>query len=96
VPSGSIQFRWYDAWRHTPLTCSGCGWRGLLDPRHLEAFGELAHFECPECEKILAIVSYPTRAETTEAARSGHPEAASELARLRELGGAGDHPPVGS
>jgi len=87
---GSRQFRWYDTWRAAPLSCENCGWSGPLDSRGIEAFSDLVHFECPDCQTILAIISFPTQSETEEAARRGNPEAASELDRLRRVNNAAD------
>jgi hypothetical protein len=52
-----------------------------------EDFGELYTLSCPECDRTLVLVSYPTVEETRVAAREGNPEAAltSKVDDEREL-----------
>jgi hypothetical protein len=45
------------------------------------SFAELMHFECPRCEKILVIVSYPSLEQVRAAAAAGRAEAVARPGR---------------
>lgn len=70
----SRHFSWFDNWKHCELSCS-CGWTGRIDPGRTETFRELVDFRCPNCDAILAIISFPTEADIEAAATRGHSEA---------------------
>ncbi len=40
-----------------PIACPRCGWTGVVADTGIEYFSELAHRECPRCEKMLLILS---------------------------------------
>lgn len=75
-------FGWFEKWRQSPLRCEQCGWEGPLNSRTMGTYRDLQDFECPSCEKILAIVAYPTDDEIRNAAAAGNQEAAGELTSL--------------
>jgi hypothetical protein len=56
---------YYGNWRSEPFTCKACSWHCLgaeLQPG--EMFDALYEAECPTCSTVLAVVSYPTIAES--------------------------------
>jgi hypothetical protein len=59
---------YYDDWRNAVLTCPQCGWTGTFEQGAVEHYSELFDSSCPSCpwedSPILAIVSYPTIAES--------------------------------
>jgi hypothetical protein len=60
----TTQFKYYDNWKTQVLECAQCGWRGTFEQGAVDYFGEVMDSSCPGCTKMLAIVSYPTNAET--------------------------------
>jgi hypothetical protein len=47
------------------LTCAHCQWQGKgTDASVVEAFDSLAEYACPRCDEKIAVVSYPTFAES--------------------------------
>lgn len=83
-------------WDYEPdasLECPACGWSGPASG-HEEPFRGLFDVKCPECDRILLVVGYPTSEETRTAASAGNPraisalpevEAREELRRLRDM-----------
>ena len=67
------------------LTCPVCGWSGRACRAGQEYFDELMHYECPECQKILRIVPYPTVDEMRAWAARGNEKAIRELAEFERL-----------
>lgn len=61
-------FGYYDDWESTVLTCSKCGWTGTFDEGAVGRYDEVMDSSCPRCAasapQMLAIVSYPTVAES--------------------------------
>jgi hypothetical protein len=69
---------YWDYDRDAILTCRSCGWsgRGADNENHFE---ELLDVRCPECERMLLIVAFPTIEETRAAAAAGNARAQAEL-----------------
>ena len=61
------------------ITCPECGWSGAAREASDEYYEELFDVSCPRCERMILIVSYPTPAETKEAAEDGDPRAQKEM-----------------
>lgn len=59
----AIHIDYYEHRDDLPLTCPDCGWTGTAGQCHREWFDALFHLECPNCPKIIAIISYPTLEE---------------------------------
>ena len=61
-------FKYYDDWKSEIFTCPKCGWTGTFEDGSVEYYDELMDCSCPKCPvfsaPMLAIVSYPTEAET--------------------------------
>jgi hypothetical protein len=72
---------YYDEeWRMAAFLCPECAWIGTYDEMcGPNAFEELMDFRCPQCEKMLLIINYPTYQETLEAAAQGNWFAEYEL-----------------
>ena len=76
-------FKYYDGrWRTNSFSCSDCGWIGQTKSMTRAIRKFLIGLSCPDCDKRLAILSYPTPEETREAAAEGNVEAISELKRI--------------
>ena len=41
-----------------PIACTQCGWTGAVGETDIEYFRDVAHRECPRCEKMLLIASW--------------------------------------
>ncbi|MEI8230591.1 MAG: HD domain-containing protein [Candidatus Peregrinibacteria bacterium] len=63
VPAMQLHYI-FDDWRNAELTCPVCGWKGKIEHKYTEAHDGLFDYSCPKCDKMLAIVSYPTQEET--------------------------------
>jgi len=60
----SAHFAWYDDWKTPVLTCPRCGWQGTFNEGAVEEHDQLMDSSCPKCWKLVAIVLYPTIAES--------------------------------
>jgi hypothetical protein len=61
-----------------------CGWVGPFSDLWKEHFQELFDASCPNCETMLAIVSFPTLNDIRRAAREGNKEAQKELQSIAQ------------
>lgn len=78
-----------EEWRMAAILCTECAWIGTHDEMSgPNAFEELMDFRCPDCGKMLLIISYPTYQETVEAAAQGNPHA---VYNLGVMSGEGEH-----
>jgi hypothetical protein len=78
-------FSYFDDWQNQGLQC-GCGWRGPLRADGMDHHQELMDFCCPECDTMLAIVSYPTDEEGLENLENlSEPDRKSVLRRQKFL-----------
>lgn len=84
----TAMYRFYEAeWRTKVYKCPVCGWHGAHgDMSGPNLFRELMDFGCPECDKMLLIISYPTLGEIVAAARDGNEEAKWTLSVFRGEG----------
>lgn len=73
---------WWDYDRGSPLSCPGCGWTGTSSTDLKELFTELLEVSCPECERVLQYVVFPTLQETREAAAAGNQRAIAGLPEI--------------
>lgn len=48
------------------LTCPTCGWKGTFYDGWVKYYDALQDSTCPDCEKMLAIVPYPTLEESVQ------------------------------
>lgn len=71
-----LKFWEYD--REAPLTCPSCGWIGRAAANE-DHHDDLIDVCCPECDRVLLIVSFPTISEPRAAAAAGNPRAQAEL-----------------
>ena len=71
-----------------PARCEVCGWAGTAEEAAGELYQELMDFRCPDCDRIILIVSYPTVAEMREYAAAGNEKAIRELADFERLANA--------
>lgn len=60
----SAHFGWYDDWKTPVLTCPRCSWQGTFNEGWVEEYDQLIDSTCPKCRKLVAIVLYPTIAES--------------------------------
>lgn len=75
-------FGYYDGYASMAFRC-GCGWTGPFSELRQECYRELFDASCPRCDKMLAIVSFPTDDETRQAAARGNKEAERNLKSVR-------------
>lgn len=76
-----LNFWDYD--RDAEITCPDCGWTGCGADNE-ELYQELLDVKCPQCDRMLLIVSFPTSEETRAAAAAGHERAQAELPNVDE------------
>ncbi|MDD5054871.1 MAG: HD domain-containing protein [Candidatus Peribacteraceae bacterium] len=62
VPAAHFHYL-FDDWRNAALRCFVCGWTGKIKHEDTEVYDSLFDYSCPKCDKMLAIVSYPTQEE---------------------------------
>ncbi len=72
--------RWYDYDRDRIIEC-GCGWSGRCRDFE-EIFREVLDVTCPDCDRMLLVVAYPTHEETRAAAAAGNEEAIGNMAQV--------------
>ena len=77
-PAGPKHLNYWDYDGDSGLTCPSCGWSGR-GGGHERYFEELLDVRCPQCNRMLLIVSFPTIEETRSAAATGNPRAQAEL-----------------
>ena len=63
------------------IACDSCGWSGRVGAQE-EAHRELLDVTCPQCDRMLLIVPFPTAEETRAAAAAGNRAAQAELGSL--------------
>ncbi len=56
-------FEYEEDWEEIILTCTECNWKGTFREGDTEMYAEVMDSSCPNCDIILAVVSYPTTAE---------------------------------
>lgn len=78
------QIAYWDYDETAPVRCSECGWvgPGLHGQRF---FRELLDVTCPECDRMLLVVPFPTTAETRAAAEAGNQRARAELGTVEAI-----------
>ncbi|MDH5198848.1 MAG: hypothetical protein OEY20_16525 [Gemmatimonadota bacterium] len=57
-------FDYYDDWKTATLECTNCGWKGTWEEGEVEYYDGLMDCSCANCGGMLAIVAYPTIAES--------------------------------
>ena len=76
MSAGHLNYWDYD--RDAALSCASCGWSGS-GAGNENYFDELLDVRCPQCDRMLLIVAFPTIEETRAAAAAGNPRAQAEL-----------------
>jgi hypothetical protein len=66
-----------------PVTCLQCSWSGFGRDLSIELFSELIEVNCPNCDRHIQILSFPTKKELVEEAAKGNQEAIDALSRLK-------------
>jgi hypothetical protein len=72
------QVGYWDYDRDAALSCPACGWNGRAADNESD-FDELLDVRCPECDRMLLIVAFPTIEETRAAAAAGNRRAEADL-----------------
>ena len=76
----SEKAEYYDDWQRRQLLCT-CGWSGVPEQSTADYDSEyLTEYDCPQCQRSLLLVSYPTADQVKEAAAGGHAAAIKQLA----------------
>lgn len=73
IPCGE-QVAYYSPWQTDTWRCP-CGWTGTGKDAAWEMFDALLQVDCPQCDKRLCLVIYPSPAEERAAAKAGNDEA---------------------
>ena len=82
--AGSRAFKWYGGWQRQRLSCSRCGWTGIVETKDLgDLFSDSATIECPRCYRSLGVVLFPNLRETEEAAAQANEEAIQALPEMK-------------
>ncbi|UJA20939.1 hypothetical protein HJD18_12440 [Thermoleophilia bacterium SCSIO 60948] len=71
--------------RSAPLECP-CGWTGSAEG-NVEYHTELMDVRCPECDRMLAIIGFPTLAQTEAAAKAGSNAAMRDMPTVEAIRG---------
>ena len=74
---------YYDYDGSATIACPACGWSGTCSENE-DYFSEVLDIRCPDCDKMLLIVPYPTHAETRKAAAEGIDAAKKNLKLVEE------------
>jgi hypothetical protein len=77
-------FGWYDLLEEDRFTCQ-CGWSGSAGQSATELFHELLQGNCPQCDTMLYIRSFPTLEEIRVAAAQGDERAIEQLATVEQV-----------
>jgi tetratricopeptide (TPR) repeat protein len=77
-PVGAKHLKYWDYDCDAGLTCPSCAWsgRGADNENYFE---RLLDVRCPQCERLLLLVAFPTIEETRAAAAAGNTRAQAEL-----------------
>ena len=70
--------------RDATLSCPACSWSGRGADNE-ESFEDLIDVRCPQCDRMLLIVTFPTIEETRAAAAAGNPRAEADLPNVNRL-----------
>jgi hypothetical protein len=73
IPCGE-QVAYHSPWQTDTWQCP-CGWTGTGEDAAWEMFDALLQVDCPQCDKRLCLVIYPSPAEERAAAKAGNDEA---------------------
>jgi hypothetical protein len=73
---------YYDYDPEATVTCGECSWFGRTSQASRELFRELMTLHCPQCDRRLMTVVFPTIDETRAAAEAGNLEALKALPDL--------------
>ncbi|OKL39989.1 hypothetical protein [Pontibacter flavimaris] len=71
-------------YKSSPLSCPACGWKGEGKDTCQNAGGTVMDLECPNCFKMLAIISFPTYQETLNRGSEADRQAALREINFRE------------
>lgn len=88
--AGTNRAKWYsyfDGYRSETFHCPRCSWTGGFEQLEQEQYRDLFDGSCPQCGKMLIIVSFPTLKEIREAAAGGNEEALQMLPMVKQQEG---------
>lgn len=74
----------YADYKSHPLSCPSCGWKGLGKDSSQNYSGTVMDLECPECNKMLAIINFPTYQETLRRGSEADRQAVLREVNFRE------------
>jgi hypothetical protein len=72
-------YSYFDGYRDEIFECPVCAWSGGFEQLSRETYRDLFDGSCPQCDKMLIIVFFPTLAEIRNAATRGNEEAQKML-----------------
>lgn len=77
-------YSYFDGYRDETFRCPRCSWTGGFKQLEQEQYRDLFDGSCPQCGKMLIIVSFPTGEEIRKAAARGNEEAQEMLPMVRQ------------
>ncbi len=83
-PGGARKYSYFDGYRKETFNCTVCAWAGSFEQLDQEQYRNLFDGSCPECGKMLIIVSFPTLEEIREVAAAGNEEAQLMLPQAQQ------------
>lgn len=78
----TVHAEYFSDWRDRAYSCP-CGWTGAHGALDTVLFRELMELSCPDCEKHVLLVSFPTGDDIVRAAAEGNAEALKMLESVR-------------
>jgi hypothetical protein len=78
------QYHYFDNYSDETFKCPVCAWSGGFEQLSRETYRDLFDGSCPQCDKMLIIVSFPTLVEIRNAAVDGNEKAIKMLPMVRQ------------
>lgn len=80
-------YSYFDGYRNDTFHCPSCSWTGGFEQLDQEQYHDLFDGSCPQCGKMLIVVSFPTLKEIRKAAADGNEEAQHMLPMVKQREG---------
>jgi hypothetical protein len=77
-------YAYFDGYRGETFQCPCCSWTGGFEQVEREQYRDLLDGSCPQCGKMLIVVSFPTAEEIRKAAAAGNEEAQQMLPMVKQ------------
>jgi hypothetical protein len=77
-------YAYFDGYRSETFQCPCCSWTGGFEQLERDQHRDLFDGSCPQCGRMLIVVSFPTAEEIHEAAAGGNEEAQKMLPMVKQ------------